>query len=112
MKPSKTGPGPLKRTLGGRFSIICSVVPDLVAQVTTGEASYLVGPGTPAIEEPAGGEVVELAIHLELQVRRDYLVWIIPQIAEARARIASAVAPPGSVCFDKVGAPFSLSFLK
>ena len=87
-------------------------MPDLVAQVTTGEASYLVGPGTPAIEEPAGGEVVELSIHLELQVRRDYLVWIIPQIAEARVRIASAVAPPGSVCFDKVGAPFSLSFLK
>ncbi len=112
MEPSKTGPRPSEKNTGRAlfYRLFCSARPRRPG--TAGEASYLVGPGTPAIEEPAGGEVVELSIHLELQVRRDYLVWNIPQIAEARARIASAVAPPGSVCFDKVGAPFSLSFLK
>jgi hypothetical protein len=60
------------------FSIVGSVVPDLVAQITAEEASYLVGPGIPAIEEPAGGEVVGLSIYRELRVRRDYLVWVVP----------------------------------
>src|SRR5215210_3840487 len=65
------------------LAVIGSVVPDFVGEVAAEEASYLFGARVSTVEEPTGGEVVEVAIYRELQVRRDHLVRVVPQIAEA-----------------------------
>ena len=57
---------------------------DLVGEVATEEASHLFGPRLPAVEKPTRGKVVELAVHVELQVRDEgLLVWVVRWVAEA-----------------------------
>ena len=48
-------------------------MPNLVGEVAAEEAPYHFGSRVPAVEEPAGGKVVELAFYVELLVG-DYLL--------------------------------------
>ena len=57
--------------------IIGPVVPDLIGEVAAEEASHLLGSRLPAVEESAGGEVVELTVYVELPVGDDDLVWVV-----------------------------------
>ena len=57
--------------------IVDPVVPDLIGEVSTEEASHLFSARVPAVEEPTRGEVVELAVHVELPVRNYLLVWMV-----------------------------------
>ena len=54
--------------------VVGPVVPDLVGEVAAEVASYLFGSWVPAVEKPTRGEVIELAIHVELPVRNDLLL--------------------------------------
>ena len=51
--------------------------PYLAGEVAAAEASHLFGSRFPAVEEPARGEVVELAFHVELLVGDYLLVWVV-----------------------------------
>ena len=64
------------------LAVVEPVVPDLICEVAAEEASHLFGSRFPAVEESAGGKVVELAFHLELPVGDDDLVWMVRQVAE------------------------------
>jgi hypothetical protein len=52
-------------------------VPGLVGEVAAEVAPYLFGPRILAVEESAGGEVVELTVYVELPVGDDDLVWVV-----------------------------------
>jgi len=51
--------------------------PCLTGEVAAEEASHLFGSWFPTVEKPAGGEVVELAVLVELLVGDYLLVWVV-----------------------------------
>ena len=53
--------------------VVDPVTPDLPGKVAAEVGSYLLGSRIPAVEESAGGEVVELTVYVELPVG-DYLL--------------------------------------
>ena len=57
--------------------VVGPVAPDLPWKVAAEVASYLLGSRLPAVEESAGGEVVELTVYVELPVGDDDLVWVV-----------------------------------
>src|SRR5918998_3979453 len=63
--------------------IICPIVPGLIGEVTAEEAAHLLASRLPAVEESSGGEVVELAVHVELPIWDYLLVWVLRQVAKA-----------------------------
>ena len=57
--------------------VVGPVTPGLPGKVAAEEASYLFGSRIPAVEESAGGEVVEFAVYAELPVGDYLLVWVV-----------------------------------
>ena len=54
--------------------VVGPIVPRFAGKVAAEEAPHHFGSWVPAVEEPAGGEVVELAIHVEFPVGDDFLI--------------------------------------
>jgi hypothetical protein len=57
--------------------VVDPVTPDLISEVAAEVSSYLLGSWLLAVEESAGGEVVELTVYVELPVGDDDLVWVV-----------------------------------
>src|ERR687897_62968 len=63
--------------------IIGPIVPSLIGEVAAEEAAHLIASRLPAVEESSGGEVVELAVLVELPIGDEDLVRVVLKVAEA-----------------------------
>ena len=85
--------------------VVGPVAPDLPWKVAAEVATYLLGSRIPAVEESAGGEVVELTVYVELPVGDYLLVRVVLKVAEALEDVLC-----GDVSrlrrYDQGGSPF------
>ena len=63
--------------------VVGSVAPGLPGEVAAEEAPYLFSSRVPAVEKSSRGEVVELAVYVELPVRDYLLVRVVLKVTQA-----------------------------
>ena len=71
------------RYLSTILSRSCPITPYLIGEVAAEVSPSFFRARVPAVEEPAGGEVVELAARGKRLVRGESLLWVVLQVAEA-----------------------------